>query len=137
MLLCMLPGPQWLGVLPSRLVSAVAEVLPWQYSFATYDFCLGVSCILPGTSCRSTARKMMQGPMSTLLEVLLLPVHQLYLRRRLLAQVVLWFVFLIVLGALLCFSVLFCLVLLVDASTGTGSSPLVAKCAPSACHSAF
>ena len=52
-------------------------------------------------------------------------------------QVVLWFVFLFVLRILLCFAGSFSLVLPVDASTGTGSSPLVAKWAPSACPPSF
>ena len=64
--LCVLPGPQWLGVLPSTLVSALVEELPLPYSFATDHFRLGVSCIVPGTSCRSTARNTMQAPVSTL-----------------------------------------------------------------------
>ena len=73
----------------------------------------------------------------TLLKMLMMPVRPLYLTRRLLAQGVLWFVCLFVLGALSCFPVFFCLVLAVDASTGNGSSPFVAKCAPSACCPVF
>ena len=65
--LCVLPGPQWLRVLPSKLVSALAEVQPLQYSLATGHFRLGVSCIVPGTVCRSGARNGMQAPMSKLL----------------------------------------------------------------------
>ena len=38
LLLSVLPGPQWLGVLPSTLVSALAEEPPLQYSFATGHF---------------------------------------------------------------------------------------------------
>ena len=75
--------------------------------------------------------------MTTLLSVLLLHVCSLYLRRRLLGQVVLLFVFLFVLGTLLCYPVFSCFVLPVDASTGTGPSPPVAKCAPSASSLAF
>ena len=36
--LCMLPGPQCLGILPSTLVSALAEVLLLQYIFAIGQF---------------------------------------------------------------------------------------------------
>ena len=135
--LSMLPGPQWLAVLPSTWASVSVEVLPWQYSFATGHLRLGVWCTVPATSCLSTARNRMQTPVNTLLEVLLLPVRPMYLRPRLLVQVVLLCVFLFALGTLLCFPVFFCLVLPVDASTGTGSSPPVAKCAPSACPLAF
>ena len=69
--------------------------------------------------------------------MLLLPVPPLYLWRRLLAQVVFFFVFLFALGTLLCFPVFSRLVLPNDASKGTGSSPLVKKYAPSGCPPVF
>ena len=47
--LSVLPGPQWLDVLPNTWASASVEVLPLQYSFVTGHFRLGVSCIVPGT----------------------------------------------------------------------------------------
>ena len=65
--LSVLPDLQWLGVLPITLVSVSVEVLQLQYSFATGHFCLDVSCIVPGTSCPSTARNTMQVPVFTLL----------------------------------------------------------------------
>ena len=119
------------------VVSALAEALPLRYSIATVHFRLGVLCILPSTTCRSTARNTMQAPMPTLFSMLLLPVQPLYLRRSLLVQVVFWFVSLLVTSTLLCFLVAFCLVLPGDALTGTSSSPLVAKCAHSACRPVF
>ena len=65
--LSVLPGPHWLGVLPSTWASVSVEVLQLQYSFATGHFCPGVLCIVPGTSSASTARNGMQAPVSTLL----------------------------------------------------------------------
>ena len=65
--LSVLPGPEWLDVLPSTWASVSVEVLQLQYSFATGHFRLGVSCIVPGTSCPSTAGNTMQAPVSTLL----------------------------------------------------------------------
>ena len=135
--LSLLPGPQWLDVLPNTWTSASVEVLPLQYSFVTGHFRQGVLCIVLGTSCLSTAHNTTKAPVTTLLYVLLLPVRPLYLRQRLLAQVVLLFVFLFALGTLFCFPVISCLVLPVDASTGTGSSPPVANCPTSACPPAF
>ena len=68
LLLFVLLGPQWLGVLRSTLISALAEVLPLQCSFASAHFRLGVSCIVPGISGGYTARNTMQAPMSVALK---------------------------------------------------------------------
>ena len=65
--LSVLPGPQWLDVVPNTWASASAEVLLLQYSFVTGHFLLGVSCIVPGTSCLSTARNTTKAPVTTLL----------------------------------------------------------------------
>ena len=48
--LSVLPGRQWLDVLPGTWISVSVEVLLLQYSFATGHFRLGVSCMVPGTS---------------------------------------------------------------------------------------
>ena len=61
-----LPGPQRLDVLPNTWASTSVEVLPLQYSFVTSHFRLGVSCIVPGTSCLSTARNTTKAPVITL-----------------------------------------------------------------------
>ena len=65
--LSVLPVPQWLDVLPNTWASVSVEVLPLQYSFATGHFRLGVSCIVPGTSCLSTARNTTKAPVTKLL----------------------------------------------------------------------
>ena len=65
--LSVLPGPQWLDVLPNMWAFVPVEVLPLQYSFATGYFCLGVLCIVPFTSCLSTVRNTTKAPLTTLL----------------------------------------------------------------------
>ena len=65
--LSVLPGPQWLDVLPSTWAFVSVEVLPLQNSFATGHSRLGVSCIVPGGSCPSTSRNTMQASVTTFL----------------------------------------------------------------------
>ena len=135
--LSVLPGPKWLDVLPSMWASVSVEVLPLQYSSATGHFRLGVSCIVPGTSCLSTARNTTKAPVTTLLQVLLLPVCPLYLRQRLLAQVVLSFVFLFALRTPLCFPFFSCLVLPVDASTSIPAAHSTSTTSTTLPHTTF
>ena len=59
--------PPWLDVLPIMWACVSVEVLPLQYSVATGHFRLGVSCVVPGTSCLSTARNTTKAPVTTLL----------------------------------------------------------------------